>query len=285
MNSRKIIIIIFLILGGGQAAFANNASLMNNIALGAILAMLILIGAVCLVLLKTFKVLANMLLPQEEVAAKATVVAQEFILEPSPPKLSIWERLLSLRPMAEEKELLIMHDYDDIQELDNPVPAWFNWLFYGTVIFGLVYLLNFHVFKLGKLQDEEYVVEMKQAAADQKAFLAKSANRVDENTVKISTDPEVLTAGKAIFLQNCVACHGEHGQGIVGPNLTDEYWLHGGKINNIFKTIKYGVPDKGMISWEKQLSPKQIAEVANYIKSLKGTNPPNPKAPQGDKES
>ncbi|MBC7653864.1 MAG: c-type cytochrome, partial [Oligoflexus sp.] len=88
----------------------------------------------------------------------------------------------------------------------------------------------------------------------------------------------------ALFIQNCVACHGENAQGVVGPNLTDEYWIHGGKISNIFKTIKYGVPEKGMISWEKQMSPKQMAEVSNYVKSLKGTNPANPKEPQGDKE-
>lgn len=284
MNTRKLFLSIVMIFGVSSFSYAyTNTELMNGIALGAILFTLVVIGIVCLVLLKTFKMMANMLLPKEVIAV-TPIASSEFILEPSNPKLTLWEKLLSLRPMSEEKDLIMEHEYDGIVELDNPTPAWFMWLFYGSIIFGFVYLLNYHVFKLGKLQDEEYAVEMKQADIDQKAFLAKSANRVDENSVKLTTDPQVLVAGKATFIQNCVACHGDHAQGIVGPNLTDEYWLHGGKINNLFKTIKYGVPDKGMISWEKQLSPKQMSDVANYIKSLKGTNPANPKAPQGDKE-
>ncbi|MEO5911226.1 MAG: cbb3-type cytochrome c oxidase N-terminal domain-containing protein [Pelobium sp.] len=283
MKNRKLIIIVIFILSSAQFSYAGSSELMNEIALGAILALLILVGIVCLVLLKTFNVMAKMLLPKED--QETTVIATPEILgEPLEPKLTIWEKLLSLRPLSEEKDLIMEHEYDGIIELDNPTPAWFMWLFYGTVIFGFVYVLNYHVFKLGKLQDEEYVIEMKQAEIDKKAFLAQSANRVDENSVTLTTDPEVLKSGQATFIQNCVACHGDQAQGVVGPNLTDEYWLHGAKINEIFKTIKYGVPDKGMISWEKQLSPKQIAEVANYIKSLKGTNPPNPKAPQGDKE-
>ncbi len=283
MKIRKIFLIIILIFGANSISFAYTTSeLMNGIALGAILFTLALITIVCLVLLKTFKVMANMLLPKEEelvLAAKS-----ELVITPSKPRLSILEKILSLKPLEEEKNLVMDHKYDGIAELDNPTPAWFMWLFYGTIVFAFVYLLNYHVFKLGKLQDEEYTIEMKQAGIDQKAFLAKSANRVDENSVKLTANIDVLKAGQATFIQNCVACHGEHAQGIVGPNLTDEYWIHGGKINNLFKTIKYGVPEKGMISWEKQLSPKQMSDVANYIKSLKGTNPANPKAPQGDKE-
>ncbi|MDA9555447.1 c-type cytochrome [Pelobium sp.] len=281
----KLLILSFIFImtvNGAQAeTVMSTTALMNNIALGAILAMLVLIGIVCLVLLKTFKVLSYLILPAEaEVASEPTAIIKEL-----KPKRNIWEKLLSLKPLHEEEALVIEHEYDGIRELDNPTPSWFMWLFYITLIFAFTYLLNYHVFKLGKLQDEEYVAEMKQASIEQKAFLAKAANRVDENTVKLTTDASVLSAGKAIFKQNCVACHGENAQGIVGPNLTDEYWLHGGKINNLFKTIKYGVPDKGMISWEKQLSPKQISDVANYVKSLKDSHPANPKAPQGEKES
>ena len=284
MNTRKLFLSIVMIFGVSSFSYAyTNTELMNGIALGAILFTLVVIGIVCLVLLKTFKMMANMLLPKEVIAV-TPIASSEFILEPSNPKLTLWEKLLSLRPMSEEKDLIMEHEYDGIVELDNPTPAWFMWLFYGTIIFAFVYLLNYHVFKLGKLQDEEYVVEMKQADIAKKAFLAKSANRVDENSVKLTADAEVLKAGSALFIQNCVACHGDHAQGIVGPNLTDEYWLHGSKIGDLFRTIKYGVPDKGMISWEKQLSPKQMSEVANYIKSLKDTHPANPKAPQGDKE-
>lgn len=283
MKTRKTLIIAILLAGSTQLSYAGNGELMNNIALIAILVMLILIAIVCFTLLNTFKVLASLLLPKETETVALT--EHEYILEPTKPKVTLMEKLLSLRPLHEEKDMLINHEYDGIRELNNPIPAWFMWLFYISIIFAFTYLLNYHVFKLGKLQDEEYVVEMKQAEVDKKAFLAKSANRVDENSVKLSTDPEELKLGGAIYLQNCVACHGDKGQGIVGPNLTDEFWIHGSKIGDLFKVVKYGVPEKGMISWEKQLSPKQIADVTNYIKSLKGTNPPNPKAPQGEKES
>lgn len=278
LNNKYILATFGLMALSINTYAASTSDIMNAVAFGAIISTLILVAIVCLVLLKTFKVMAAMLLPKEELATEAVVI------EPAKPKVNIWEKALSLKPLSEEKDMVMNHAYDDIHELNNPIPAWFNWLFYGSVVFGLMYLLNFHVFKLGKLQDEEYVVEMKQAEVDKKAFLAKSADQVDENSVKSSTDAAILAAGQATYKQNCVACHGQNGEGLVGPNLTDEYWLHGSKINNIFKTIKYGVPDKGMISWEKQLSPKQIAEVSNYIESLKGTNPANPKSPQGDKE-
>jgi cytochrome c oxidase cbb3-type subunit 3 len=268
----------------GSTYAASTTDLMNGIAFGAIILTLVLIVVVCFVLLNTFKMLAAMILPKEEKVVLAKNLNYELVIEPETPKSSIWQKLLSLRPMSEEKELLIMHDYDDIRELDNPVPAWFNWLFYSTVVFAVVYLLNYHVFNLGKLQEEEYVIEMKVAEKEKEIYLAQSANMVNESTIKIDKSTPVLASGKALFIQNCVACHGENAQGVVGPNLTDEYWIHGGKISNIFKTIKYGVPEKGMISWEKQMSPKQMAEVSNYVESLKGTNPANPKEPQGDKE-
>ncbi len=277
-----------MLLLTAQSTFANTGELMNNIALVAILAMLVLIGIVCLVLLKTFRVMAALLLKPEE--AKAAAVQNnpdyEFVLQAEKPaKPTFWQKVLSLKPLSEEKDMMIDHDYDGIQELDNPTPGWFMYLFYATIAFAFVYILNFHVFNLGKLQDEEYAIEVKEAETAKAAFLAQSANNVDENTVALSTDAGVIAEGKALYTKNCVACHGANGEGTVGPNLTDEYWIHGSKINNVFKTIKYGVPEKGMVSWEKQLTPKQISDVANYIKSLAGTNPPNGKEPQGDKES
>lgn len=284
----KTFLITALMLSAASSSFAiSNTDLMNGIALGAIIFTLILIIIVCFVLLNTFKVLTAIILPKNEQVEGSTTTIEtkdSVSLTPKVHKQTLWQKLLSLRPMAEEKELLIMHDYDDIQELDNPIPAWFNWLFYGSVVFAVAYLLNYHVFKTGKLQDEEYAIEMKQAEVAKEAYLAKTGNMIDENSVKVDKSAEVLAAGKALFAQNCVACHGQNGEGVVGPNLTDDFWLHGGKIGSVFKTIKYGVPEKGMISWEKQLSPKQIADVANYIESLKGTNPANPKAPQGEKE-
>ena len=250
-----------------------------------IVAALILL-LVSVVLLNTFKVISKELLHPAKFPIAEAEKPLEYedwkALEKTKP--GIWSKILGLKPLSEEKDIKMEHRFDEIEELDNPTPAWFMWLFYGTIIFAAGYLLNYHVFGYGKLQDEEYVVEMKEATAAKESYLAKSGNNLDENSVKQSTDAEVISAGLAVYNTNCVACHGDKAQGTVGPNLTDEYWLHGGKINNVFKTIKYGIPEKGMISWEKTLTPKQISEVANYILSTKGSNPPNPKAPQGEKE-
>jgi cytochrome c oxidase cbb3-type subunit 3 len=288
MKFKNISILIILTATVQPALAADEVisagELQNYIGYGFIVAMLLLFLLVMLVLLRTFKILIRMILKQQGYTEEQIAAEMNPVKAAKEPKADRWIKLLSLRPMAEEKEILIAHDYDGIQELDNPTPAWFMYLFYGSIIFAVGYLLNYHVFHTGQLQYDEYKTEMAQADIAKKIYLSKQANRVDENTVKLVTDPAVLAAGKGIFMQTCKPCHGDNAQGNVGPNLTDDYWLHGSKINDLFKTIKYGVPSKGMPTWEKQLSPKQIADVANYIKSLHGTNPPNPKAPQGVKE-
>lgn len=185
-------------------------------------------------------------------------------------------------PIEREHELLLQDDYDGIRELDNKVPPWFSWLFYVTIIFSVFYLLNYHVFNEGKLQEDEYADEMR-IADFQREELVKSGAFVNEETVAFLSDAQAINSGKAIFKANCVACHGSEAGGLVGPNLTDEYWIHGAGIKNVFKTIKYGVPVKGMISWQTQLNPKQIQDVASFILSIQGTNPPNAKAPEGTK--
>lgn len=194
---------------------------------------------------------------------------------------NLWTKLLSLKPLSAEKDLEIPHTYDGIKELNNPVPTWFNVLFYGTIIFGAIYLYYYHFSDRGQRQDDEYQTEMAKAAIEKQQFLAKSASSVDENSVKV--DPAQIATGKGVFDANCIACHGQHGEGLVGPNLTDEFWLHGGSVKDIFKTIKYGVPAKGMVSWEKNMSSSNISAVANYILSLQGSKPANAKAPQGEK--
>jgi len=260
-----------------------SADLQNYIGYGAIVFTLLLLVVAMLFLLRTVKLLTRIVLKyegktEEEIAAE---------LQPArtkKPKGEVWNKLLSLRPLSEEKDMLIEHQYDGIQELDNPTPAWFMYLFYSTIVFAVVYLLIYHVFSAAPLQYDEYKNEVAQADIAKKEFLSKQANRVDENSVKLVTDPAALTSGQMVFKQSCVPCHGDHAEGKVGPNLTDDYWLHGGKINDVFKTIKYGVLTKGMPTWEKQLSAKQIADVSNYIKSLHDTHPLNAKEPQGTKE-
>lgn len=281
-------VLLFVLVIAGQPLFAANDSLIsvemqNYIGYGAIISVLIVLLVAMLVLLNTFKVLTKILIGPEALAEmKAEEAAKKAR---NKPKVNVVERLLELKPLAEEQELLIEHDYDGIQELNNPIPSWFSGLFYATILFAGCYLLVYHVLGLGQLQYAEYNTEMAVAAKEKAAYLAKAANRVDENTVKLVTDAPTIASGQAIFTQNCVPCHGDHAQGLVGPNLTDDYWLHGSKINDVFKTIKYGVSAKGMPTWEKQLSPKQISDVANFVKSLHGTNPANPKEPQGTKET
>jgi cytochrome c oxidase cbb3-type subunit 3 len=258
-----------------------------NILITVFIIVAILLLAFAFVLLNTFNILSRELsLPSTlPVAAKVEPLEYPEWAAAQKNKPSIFNKLLGLRPIEEEKDLLIEHEFDGIKELDNPVPGWFNFLFYGSIAVGIMYFITYHVADWGPSQEQEYVTEMKRAEEDQKLYLSKSANKIDETSVAISTEAPVISAGKAVYDANCVACHGDKGQGTVGPNLSDEYWLHGGKITNVFKTIKYGVPEKGMISWEKTLSPKQISEVSNYIMTLKGTSPANAKVAQGEKES
>jgi cytochrome c oxidase cbb3-type subunit 3 len=179
------------------------------------------------------------------------------------------------------QERLMDHDYDGIQELDNPPPAWYMYLFYATIVFAIVYMINYHTLGKSNLQIDEYTDEMMQAQ-QQREELIKSGAFIDENNVKALTSESDIVEGKNIFVTNCVSCHGNNGEGIVGPNLTDKYWIHGGGIVNVFKIIKNGVPEKGMISWQQQLSPKQIQQVASYVLTFAGINPPNAKEPEGE---
>ena len=181
-------------------------------------------------------------------------------------------------PIEREHEILLDHNYDGIKELDNNLPTWWLYLFFITIVFAVVYFGYFQIFGYGDTQLQEYDKSIIAANEEMKLH----ASKVDENSANALTDPVAIEAGKTIFMENCAACHGKAGQGTVGPNLTDNYWLHGGDIKSVFKTIKYGVPAKGMISWQSQISPVQIQQVASYILTLKGTNPPDAKAPQGE---
>lgn len=204
--------------------------------------------------------------------------------EAKPEEKGFWEGSLSMAvPVEYESEIMLDHEYDGIRELDNKLPPWWVYMFYATIVFAVVYIV-YYQFTPGHTQQDEYAAEMALADEQKAAFLANAANNVDENSVTVLTGAAIEN-GKATFTSLCVACHAASGGSVpngVGPNLTDAFWIHGGGINNIFKTIKYGVPTKGMISWESQLSPVQMQEVASYIISLQGSNPANAKEPQGD---
>lgn len=189
-----------------------------------------------------------------------------------------------MRPVGgkEEKDLMLDHNYDGIVELDNKMPPWLANFFYVTIAFGIVYFTYYTVLGVGQTQLEEYEEEQRIAALQIEAYKATAASSIDESTVVFDDSPDALASGKSIYSANCAACHAQDGGGGVGPNFTDEYWLHGGSIQDIFKVVKYGVPEKGMIPWQDQLSPEQMQQVASYIKTLVGTTPANPKEPQGD---
>ena len=196
---------------------------------------------------------------------------------------STLDRKLFTNAVAVEKEedILLDHDYDGIKELDNALPPWWKYGFYLTVIVAVFYFLRFHLWNTGPSPEQEYEREMTTAAAQIEEYRKKSNDKVDETTVTMS-DAAGIAEGKKLFTASCVACHGASGEGGIGPNLTDKYWLHGGSINSVFKTIKLGVPAKGMQAWENTFTPTQMQYLASYVKSIVGSNPANGKAPQGE---
>ncbi len=184
-------------------------------------------------------------------------------------------------PVDKEADILLDHDYDGIRELDNALPPWWKYGFYITIGIAFVYLLNFHVLGLGKNPTEEYNAEMENARIEKEIFDANNKDKIDEKNVPMA-NAAGIQAGQTIFEANCVACHLKDGGGNVGPNLTDDYWLHMGSLNDIYNTITYGYPDKGMQAWNTKFNPKEISQIASFIKTLKGTKPAIAKLPQGD---
>jgi cytochrome c oxidase cbb3-type subunit 3 len=175
------------------------------------------------------------------------------------------------------------HNYDGIRELDNHLPPWWTGLFYGSIVFAILYLIFYHVSDTLPLQLQEYETQV--AQADEQARKLKASNPVaiiDETNVAIVTDPVALADGKTTFLSNCASCHRQDGGGDIGPNLTDEYWKNGGSIQDIFTVVRHGVQGTNMIAWEGFISPDKMQNVSSYILTLKGSNPENPKKPEGE---
>jgi cytochrome c oxidase cbb3-type subunit 3 len=193
-----------------------------------------------------------------------------------------WQKLQDSKPIEEESEIELDHSYDGIHELDNNLPPWWLWGFYISIAFAVIYLVRYHVIGSAPLQQAEYEQQMAEAEIQKAEYLKNAANLVDETTVVMLTEESPIQEGATIFAKNCAVCHAADGGGGVGPNLTDNYWLHGGDIKDVFATIKYGVPAKGMIPWKDQLSPVETQKVASFIMTLVGTTPANPKEAQGE---
>lgn len=194
----------------------------------------------------------------------------------------LMQRLTKTEPIENEANLLLNHDYDGIRELDNNLPPWWVYLFYGCIGFAAIYLIRFEIMG-GDNQEMELKKELAQAKIEVAEYMKTAPDLMDEKTVTLLTDPADLAIGKTIFTTNCAACHRADGGGQIGPNLTDDRWILGGGIKNIFHTVTNGGRDgKGMIAWKGTLKPKEIQKVASYILSLKGSNPVDPKAPDGE---
>ncbi len=222
------------------------------------------------------------LLLRKEKLRQVTEEEKAVAAEEKANRLSWWDKLNKFKPVSQEAELDLGHEYDGIRELNNRLPPWWLYGFYVSIIFAAVYLWRFHVSHEGPSSKEEYEYAVAKAEQRVQEYLKMKGENVDENTVTLLTDAGDLAAGKKTF-EKCAACHGPAGGGTIGPNLTDDYWLYGGGIKDIFKTIKNGAPStKGMVAWKEMLTPKEIAEVASYIKSLHGTNPPGGKIKEGE---
>lgn len=218
--------------------------------------------------------------------------------------------------MADYEDKLLDHEYDGIRELDNSLPRWWVYLFIVTIIWSVFYMVFYHIFGIGYTQREEYLKEIN----PQYVRISASGSRLlgvlpeyrspffnpagditprskiggrreavpfitaeSDSTIYIAvTDPAEIENGRKLFLKNCSPCHGKLGEGGVGPNLADNYWLHGAEFSSIVKSVKYGYPAKGMIPWRGTLNEQEIIRTSSYVTTLLGSDPPNPRSPQGD---
>jgi len=293
MKSKKHLLLIILMADtlavwsqATQAATPPAADLLDNI----MTMILIITGALLFIVAMIYVIKVNQFLYKRVVtleSQKNGLALPEEETATAPKGDDFWTRLRKKYwedavPMEREGEITFHHAYDGIRELDNRLPPWWVNMFILTIIWGAGYMWYYHWGGSGPSSAEEYKIQVETAKKEIAVALAGKANAIDESNVTALTDASALGEGELIFKNVCAACHGQKGEGTVGPNFTDEYWIHGGGIKNVFKIIKYGVPEKGMISWQTQLKPADMQKVASYILTLKGTNPPNPKAPQGD---
>ncbi|HEY5750720.1 MAG TPA: cbb3-type cytochrome c oxidase N-terminal domain-containing protein [Chryseolinea sp.] len=239
---------------------------------------LLLVLTVSILMLRAF----HMLIEQTEKAkAKSLGVAYA-------PRPSWWstltQKLNDSVPVEREQDIDLGHSFDGIRELDNHLPPWWKWLFYGTIAWAAVYLVVFHLSASLPLSLEEYQNEVAVAELEKQKLLASQPQAViDVDKLAYTADAAIIGKGQKVFLDNCVSCHRKDGGGnTIGPNLTDDYWLHGNGIKNVYTTVNGGFIEKGMPAWGKALSPSEVRDVTFFVLSLQGSNPPNAKAAQGE---
>jgi cytochrome c oxidase cbb3-type subunit 3 len=244
-----------------------------------ILIVIILVIVVAFYLIK----ILNLLTAQAE-KQKADKLGVAYKAKPT-----LWQKFVqqvnASVPVAEEKNIELDHSYDGIKELDNHLPPWWKWLFYGTIGWAAIYIVVFHFSDTLPLSLEEYQNEITVAEEQARKLKATQPQAViDESNLQFTHDAAIIEKGKTVFLNNsCGSCHRNDGGGnTIGPNLTDEYWLHGGDVKNVFQTIKNGIVEKGMSAWGKSMSPEDVRNVTFFVMSLQGTKPLDAKAPQGE---
>ncbi len=175
---------------------------------------------------------------------------------------------------------LLDHEYDGIQEYDNPLPRWWVLLFWATILFSPLYIVFYH-FGPGELEIDRYDAAMVSFYDQQATELLAMGEVSDQLLAGLQGDAAMMKGAKKVFQNKCAACHGMLGEGGIGPNLTDPYWLHGGRLEQVYTVVSEGVPSKGMLSWKRQLRPAELLAVSSFVGTLAGSEPPNPKAPQG----
>ncbi|NOY47185.1 MAG: c-type cytochrome [Chlorobi bacterium] len=266
-------IVEYLIDSGEKPAFIEYPAV--SLFLFLILLILIAIEAI-------ISALENVMLQKLDGEAKARFLASKENTFKFTWIKSTYKKLLGSKPIEEEGEIILDHNYDGIKELDNALPPWWVYSFYISIVFAVVYLVRFEILD-GPSQIDEYETELAEAKIAIEEYKKTAKDLVDFNSVELLTDAADLSAGKEIFDTYCVACHMPDGGGGIGPNLTDKHWILGGGIKNVFKTVSEGGRSgKGMISWKQSLKPAEIAKVASYVLQFQGTTPANPKAPEGD---
>jgi cytochrome c oxidase cbb3-type subunit 3 len=243
-----------------------------------VIIVLLLVLAVSIMMLRAFHALLEQ---TEKARAKSLGVAYT-------PRPSWWtnltQKLNDSVPIEHEQDIDLGHNFDGIRELDNHLPPWWKWLFYGTIAWAAVYLVVFHISSSLPLSHEEYQHEVAVAEVARQKLLASQPQAViDVDKLEYTADAAIIGKGQKVFQDNCVSCHRKDGGGnTIGPNLTDDYWLHGSGIKNVYTTVNGGFVEKGMPAWGKALSPSDVRDVTFFVLSLKGTNPADAKAPQGE---
>lgn len=273
--------VIFFIIFGLTEYFIDSGEEPAFIKYPAVMLFLVLVLVILVGIEAILGSIKNIMVQSLDEDAKARFLAEK---QGSNWIMDTYKKLAGGKPIEEEGEIILDHDYDGIKELDNSLPPWWLYSFYVSIVFAAIYLVRYHVLDTAPLMAEEYEMEVAEAEKAIEEYKKNATDLIDVESVELLTDASDLEAGKIVYSKNCAVCHLEDGGGLVGPNLTDDHWILGGGIKNVFKTISEGGREgKGMEAWSKKgLRPSEIAQVSSYVISLQGTIPASPKPAEGD---